>query len=1237
MPPASTKGAEARTFLETGEIPQAPKIKFVPPNKSAREPSRRSSKTPALTPQSTMIKACVKAMDDNGVVSWFDAMREAGYRPGRSKSTLCTAIDACTQAKDSGQIIAWYNTMREAGATPSEATFNLAIKAYANSGDVSGAERWIDAMWQAGFTPNAFSFNAVINRCARAGDVLSAERWLSLMQDAGATPNQLTFNSVIQAYTLAADPAGAVRWFQAMQTAKVPANEKTFSSIVNAHAQAKDVSGAERWFEAMQQDGFKPDVISFNTVINACAQVRDVARGERWLKAMQEAGLQPNQVTYNVMIKAHALSGDAAGAERWFEQMKQAGFSHNLRSFSSMATAYGQAFTVDLSKVDEMVAEMRKLQLYPDHEVLTSLLKCCAHAQPPQPAVALAWFREFIPRAHLMAHVERALRQAVGNIQADGAILWAKQMHPQLFQLQPLHGGRGANTGNRIEHSGGSTKERKGEKYNGAEVVVEIHAPEKCHRYLIGIRGAAIKQIQNKAGAYVFFPNTKNTPPRARPSNKDAITIVGEKSACERAQELIFARLSNCRAYVSNGFQDSGSSGSSGRGQQGGGGARSGNRSGGGADGGARPGGMPFHPQQYMHPGVLPLQMTFQNVPNVLTGGTMPGSLHGAGGAAVDGGDANARVLTPELLQTCANALRAAGMAWSRSAMVAEGLENAEPSRMIDMCSCAVNADGVVKWFEAMSAAGCRPTEVTFTSAIKAYGYKKNVKAAEFWFEAMQLCGFSPNEKAYSSIINAHARAKDINGAEAWFRKMREAGLQPDHVSYNIMINAYTTVKDLGGAERWFDDMRSAGFGRSQPLYASMAVAYATARRVPFTKVKALVEDMRVHGLSPDCDTLSSLLKSCSRSSPPQAAVAAQWFQEFIGATFLSPAIEKTTLPMAVGLEVAQQLCVWAQETHPTCTVSSVGRRPDGPGGTGFADLSDCEKQPIDGENAAEGHMMSHGGVSGPAAAAAYGYGPGNPWGAPQTEMAWQERPPLYSRLPTPGPDGHPQYQHVQGQMPMLQMQMQGAHGGPQYAMSHAMQQQQMQFHKDHPGMPHGMLHQGVMPLGVDGAGGGHYGFQHMGGQQPPMGMPGQMHPPQMQFQKAHGHPMMQGGGVQYSMPNGMAVAPQGPNGELQDSSGHQVSSNQPGMLTPMAHAQMAGGMPHHTMAPHPGGMGMNEMTMPVPNGAYSGPMQPMPMQHYSQPVDAAGLPMLSVEAAGPSMQPVEAAGPPMQQPDVSA
>lgn len=515
--------------------------------------------------------------------------------------------------------------------------------------------------------------------------------------------------------------------------------------------------------------------------------------------------------------------------------------------------------------------------------------------------------------------------------------------------------------------------------------------------------------------------------------------------------------------------------------------------------------------------------------------------------------------------------------------MVAEGLDNAEPSRMIDMCSCATNTEGVVRWFEAMTEAGCKPTEVTFTSAIKAYGYKKNVRAAEFWFEAMRMCGFSPNEKAYSSIINAYARAKDVNGAEMWFRKMREAGLTPDHVAYNIMINAYTTVKDLGGAERWFDEMRSAGFGRSQPLYASMSVAYATARRVPFAKVKALVEDMRAHGLTPDYDTLSSLLKSCSRASPPQAAVAAQWFQEFIPETWLSPNIEKTTLPMAVGLEVAQQLSIWARHTHPDCATAPNGNRAgDGQGAPFDEGGADDDGSGVDGQ-----------GIDGSAVAGVYGFvnsgqvmPNGDPWGAPQNAGGWQDRPPLYARMPAPSDGRFQGPMQAQQQMPMMQMQ-----GGTQYAM----QQQSMQFQQQ-PGMMQ-------MPLD-GGANGGQFQAQMQFQQGGMMPMPNQMQQQQMHFPKMNGQPMMmQPTGVQFNPQMAQGGIPQqqmqpGPNGEMVQDRGGQVPHGPAGMM-----AQMQ-------MGPQPGMVNMNVEGIPMgmPQGTFQGQMQPMqmsqPMQHYAQSIE---------------------------------
>ena len=81
---------------------------------------------------------------------------------------------------------------------------------------------------------------------------------------------------------------------------------------------------------------------------------------------------------------------------------------------------------------------------------------------------------------------------------------------------------------------------------DAAEVIIEVQAPEKFHRYLIGARGTTMKQIQNESGCMIFFPNTKNAPARVRPSSEDVVVCVGTQHACDRAQELILARVTDC-------------------------------------------------------------------------------------------------------------------------------------------------------------------------------------------------------------------------------------------------------------------------------------------------------------------------------------------------------------------------------------------------------------------------------------------------------------------------------------------------------------------------------------------------------------------------------------------------------------------------------------------------------------------------------------------------------------------
>eukprot|EP00039_Didymoeca_costata_P009152 m.121052 g.121052 ORF g.121052 m.121052 type:complete len:1040 (+) comp14379_c0_seq2:244-3363(+) len=78
------------------------------------------------------------------------------------------------------------------------------------------------------------------------------------------------------------------------------------------------------------------------------------------------------------------------------------------------------------------------------------------------------------------------------------------------------------------------------------EIILEVHAPEQFHRFLIGARGATMKQIQTESEALLFFPNTKNAPAHVKPSGGNIVTVVGTKEACYRAERLIAARIEDC-------------------------------------------------------------------------------------------------------------------------------------------------------------------------------------------------------------------------------------------------------------------------------------------------------------------------------------------------------------------------------------------------------------------------------------------------------------------------------------------------------------------------------------------------------------------------------------------------------------------------------------------------------------------------------------------------------------------
>jgi hypothetical protein len=73
---------------------------------------------------------------------------------------------------------------------------------------------------------------------------------------------------------------------------------------------------------------------------------------------------------------------------------------------------------VPFDRVEQMIASLqtrRRSDFLLSHDAVASVLQCCALAEPPQPDMAVRWFRVLVPVTHLNDRIEKALSRAIGE------------------------------------------------------------------------------------------------------------------------------------------------------------------------------------------------------------------------------------------------------------------------------------------------------------------------------------------------------------------------------------------------------------------------------------------------------------------------------------------------------------------------------------------------------------------------------------------------------------------------------------------------------------------------------------------------------------------------------------------------------------------------------------------------------------------------------------------------------
>jgi len=204
--------------------------------------------------------------------------------------------------------------------------FNMAIDAWANSGDTRGpsrAEQILQRMEElstnhSNLQPDICTFNTVINAWAQSKgnvhkSVSRAEQILTQLERRSdetmgraqqhLKPNTITYTTVMK--TLAKCAGGVVD----NPTASVNKAEMVLRSMV------------QRYLDG--ERNVKPNIMSFNTVIDAAARVGDAERAERLMKLLDylyrqygNLDLQPNVHVYTTVINAWARSTRKGAASR---------------------------------------------------------------------------------------------------------------------------------------------------------------------------------------------------------------------------------------------------------------------------------------------------------------------------------------------------------------------------------------------------------------------------------------------------------------------------------------------------------------------------------------------------------------------------------------------------------------------------------------------------------------------------------------------------------------------------------------------------------------------------------------------------------------------------------------------------------------------------------------------------------------------------------------------------------
>jgi len=383
----------------------------VPQTAKKQSPKAATSAKIDVAKHIVMIRKCATDKNLKGAMSIFDTLKESGAE--LNSVVYNTVLDTCVKCQDLKAATSWMEQARQAGFVD-VVSYNILMKAYLLSGDLTKARSIIRQMKEHGMQPNRVTFNELINATVlRGGSKKDIWDVVKEMKEMDMPPNQVTcsillknlnvrssdsdvadvmdliasidepmdevlMSSVVEACVRIGKPELLTSKLKQLQDAKKLAvnSSHTFGSLIKAYGHAGDLPAVWRCWGDMRTRHIKPTSITLGCMIEAV--VNNGCTEDAWELVQQLQSDAQCKDVVNAVIFCSVLKGFAREKRLqrvWavYEEMQERSLEMSLVTFNTVMDACARCGQMD--EATKVLEHMKKHRVEPNIITYSTILK----------------------------------------------------------------------------------------------------------------------------------------------------------------------------------------------------------------------------------------------------------------------------------------------------------------------------------------------------------------------------------------------------------------------------------------------------------------------------------------------------------------------------------------------------------------------------------------------------------------------------------------------------------------------------------------------------------------------------------------------------------------------------------------------------------------------------------------------------------------------------------------------